>query len=113
MKEEAVQELRQWEPDARRHRGKGVWPPWLTMTILMESRAPCRNGKAVGIQDISSEVLKASSWRAEQKIKCVFERRYLGYDKESLDSSLEKFIAMMRKKVGIERLERQIHGIWY
>ena len=53
-----------------------------TMSVVMQSRASFSNGKAVGVDGISAEILKSIPWRALQKIKKAFERRYIGEHKE-------------------------------
>ena len=55
--------------------------PNLTMSVLMQSRASFSNGKAVGVDGISSEILKALPWRGLQKIKNAFVQRYRGKSK--------------------------------
>ena len=52
--------------------------PKFTLSVLTQSRAPFSNGKAVGTDGISPEILKSISWRALQKIRKAFEMRYLG-----------------------------------
>ena len=42
--------------------------PRLTMSLLMQSRASFSNGKAVGMDDVSLEIMKALPRRAVQKI---------------------------------------------
>ena len=64
-------ELRDWEREAGKQRSKGVWPPLLTMSVLMQSGASLSTGKAVGVDDISWEVLEALPWRVVQKINGV------------------------------------------
>ena len=46
------------------------------MSVLMQSRASSANGKAVGVDEISSEILKALPWRAVQKTKTALDLRY-------------------------------------
>ena len=48
----------------------------LTMSVVMQSRASCSDGKAVGVDGISAESLKTLAWRALQDIKKAFELRY-------------------------------------
>ena len=65
------------------------------MSVLMQSRASFSNGKAVGIDGISAEVLKSIPWRALQKIRKAFEMRYLGQNKEEIESWLRNNIVLI------------------
>ena len=69
-----------------------------TVSTSMQSRASCANGKVVGVDGISSEVLKALSWRAVQKNKTAFERRYLGFDRGNLETWIWDVIVPIPKK---------------
>ena len=53
------------------------------MSVLMQGRA-FSNGKAVGIDGISAEILKSIPWRVSQKIREAFEMGYLGQNIEKL-----------------------------
>ena len=64
MKEEAMKELRVWEGEPKMQRGTGVWSSRWTMLILMQSRASFSEGKAVGVDDVSSENIEALLWRS-------------------------------------------------
>ena len=74
MRMKARKELDKWEK-RRRHRGGAgeSREPRLTMSVIMQSRASFSNGKAVGVDGISAEVLKTIAWRALLKIKKAFE----------------------------------------
>ena len=69
--------------------------PKFIMSVLMQSRASFSNGKAVGIDGISAEVLKSIPWRALQKIRKAFEIRYLGQNKEDIESWLRNNIVLI------------------
>ena len=77
----------------------------------MQSRASFSNGKAVGVDGISAEILRSISWRALQKNKKVFERRYTGEDKEKIETWLRNIIVLFRKKMVYDRFEGQTRGI--
>ena len=51
--------------------------PKLTISVLIQSRVSFFNGKAVGIDGNSAEILKSVPWRALHKIRKAFEMRYL------------------------------------
>ena len=72
------------------------------MSLLMQSRASYSNGKAVGIDGISAEVLKSIPCRVLQKSSKAFEMRYLRQNKEEIESWLGTS----------SRLEGQTRGIW-
>ena len=72
--------------------------PRLTMSVSMQGRVSFSNEKAVGVDDISSEVLKALPWSAVQKTKGAFERRYLGDNKEKNPTSKSFFGFVFRAK---------------
>ena len=80
MRMKATEELDEWEERSRRQREGtvGSQEPRLTMSAIMQSRASFSNGKAVGVDDISAEILKVVPWRARQKIEKSFEMRYTG-----------------------------------
>ena len=63
MMRDTMKELRDWEREAGKQMGGGVWPPRLTMSLLMEGGASVSNGKTVGVADIFSDVLEALPWR--------------------------------------------------
>ena len=66
----ARKELDKWEKRRRHRGGPGESrEPRLTMSVIMRSRASFSNGKAVGVDGISAEVLKSIAWRALLKIK--------------------------------------------
>ena len=90
---------------------KAYGPLRLTRSILMQKRASLSSGKAVRVDDISSQVLEALLWRAVQKLKGASERRYLGYSKESIETWLKNVVVLLPKKVGIERMEGQTRGL--
>ena len=75
------------------------------MSVVMQSRALFSNGKAVGVDGISAEVLKTLPWRALQKIKNAFELRYKGQSQEDIESWLRNIIVLKPKKKVIDRLE--------
>ena len=65
MRKKAREELKDWDERARRceERNRGGQGPTLTMSLLMQSRASFSNGKAVGIDSITAEILKSIPWR--------------------------------------------------
>ena len=77
MRKKAMEELKDWDERARRceERNGGGQGPTLTMSVLMQSRASFSNGKAVGIDSITAEILKSIPWRALQKIRKAFVMR--------------------------------------
>ena len=83
----------------------------LTMSVIMQSRASFSNGKAVGVDGISAEILKCIPWRSLQKIKKTFEMRYKGRNKEDIETWLRNIIVLIPKKKVIDRLEGQTRGI--
>ena len=74
------------------------------MSIIMQSRASFSNGKEVGVDGISAEILKSTPWRALPIIKQEFERRYIGEDKEEVETWLRNIIVLIPEKKVIERL---------
>ena len=98
-----------WEERSRKRREGtgGSQGPRLTMSVIMQSRA----GKAVGVDGISAEILKSIPWRALQKMKKAFELRYIGQNKEDIDTWLRNIIVLIPKKKVIDRLEGQTRGI--
>ena len=46
--------------------------PRLTMSVVRQSRGSFSNGKAVGVDGISDEVLKTVPWRALEESKNAF-----------------------------------------
>ena len=66
MRKKAKEELDEWDDRGRKRKvKKGVsLGPKLTMSVLTHSRASFSEGKAVGIDGISAEILKAIPWRA-------------------------------------------------
>ena len=62
--------------------------PKLTMSFLMQRRASFTNGRAVGIDGISAEVLKSIPCRALQQIRKALDMRYLRQNKEEIESWL-------------------------
>ena len=107
MKKKARKELDEWEERC----WKGyVWEgqgPGLTMADLMQSGASFSNGKAVGIDGISAEILKSLPWRVLQKIRKAFEMRYLGQNKEEIEAWLRIIIVLIPKKRTMNRMEGQ------
>ena len=63
--------LEEWEERSTSQRGgtAGSQEPRLTMSVFMQSRASFLNGKAVGVDGISAEILKSIPWRAQPNIK--------------------------------------------
>ena len=61
MRMKARKELEEWEGRSRRQRGGagGSQEPRLTMSVIMQSRAWFSNGKTVGVDGISTEILKS------------------------------------------------------
>ena len=68
------------------------------MSVIMQSRASFSNGKAVGVDGISAEILKSIPWRALQKIKKAFEMRYTGENKEDIETWLRNIIVLIPKR---------------
>ena len=81
------------------------------MSVLMQSRASFANGKAVGVDEISSEILQALPWRAVQKTKTALETRYKGCNKEDIETFSRDVIVLRPKKNGIDRHEAHTRGI--
>ena len=71
MRMKARKELDEWEERSRSRREGtgGSQDPRLTLSVIMQSRASFSNGKAVGIDGTSVEILKSIPWRALQKFK--------------------------------------------
>ena len=76
------------------------------MSILMQSRVVFASGKAVRVDDLPSEVLKTLPWRVVQKIRAAFQRRYLEYERDSIDTWIRNVIVLVPNKKGIEESER-------
>ena len=113
MNAKAEKEFEEWEERSRRqrrYRGESQEPK-LTMSVIMQSRASFSNGKAVGLDGISAEILKSIPWRALQKIKKAPERRYIGEDEEEIETWLRNIVVLIPKKKVIDRLEGQTRGI--
>ena len=72
--------------------------PRLTMSFLMQRRASFLNGKAAGVDGLSSEILKTLTWRAVHKIKNAFELRYSGQSKMDMERRLKNIIVLTPKK---------------
>ena len=85
--------------------------PRLTMSVLMQSRASFSNGKPVGVDGISSEMLKTLPWRALQKIKNAFELMYKVQSKVDVETWLRNIIVLIPKKKVIDRPDGQTRGI--
>ena len=81
------------------------------MSVIMKSRASFSDGKAVGVDRISAEILKSIPWRALQKIEKAFEMRYTGENKEEIETWLRNIIVFIPKKKVIDKLEGQTRGI--
>ena len=113
MNAKARKELQEWEESSRRQRSETgeSQEPKLTMSVIMQSRASFSIGKAVGVDGISAEILKSIPWRALQKIKKAFERRYTGENKEEIETWLRNIIVLIPKKKVIDKLEGQTRGI--
>ena len=77
----------------------------------MQSRTSFSIGEAEGVDDITSEVLKAIPCRAVAKIRGSFGRGYLAHNKGNMDSCLKNVFVLIPKEVGRERLGGQTHGI--
>ena len=109
----ARKELEEWEENVKKQK-KGAGKqraPGLTMSVVMQSRASFSNGKSVGVDGISADILKTLPWRALQKIKNAFELRYKGQNKEDIETWLRNIIVLIPKKKVIEKLEGQTRGI--
>ena len=113
MRRKAKEELDEWDERGRRweERIGGRQGPRLTMSVLVQSRASFPNGKAVGIDGISAEILKSVPWRALQKIRKAFEMRYLARNKEEIETWLRNTIVLIPEKKTMNRLEGQTRGI--
>ena len=90
MREKAVGTLREWESESHRQKNKGRWTPKLTMSVLMHSRASFTDGKALGVDDISSEKLTALLYGSVQKIKTACEL-YNGCNKENIETAAHEW----------------------
>ena len=111
MTKKAEKELEEWDEKSKRNRiMKENEGPKLTMSVLMQSRASFSTGKAVGIDGISAEIIKTIPWRALQKIRRVFKLRYVGSNKEEIQSWLRNIIVLIPKKKMI-KLMGQTRGI--
>ena len=110
----AKNELEEWEERSRRQRGatEGSQEPKLTVSVNMQSRASFSNGKAVGVDGISAEILKSIPWRALQKIEKAFAMRYTGENKEDIETWSRNIIVLTPKKKVIDRLEGQTREIF-
>ena len=99
MNAKARKELQEWEESSRRQRSETgeSQEPKLTMSVIMQSRASFSIGKAVGVDGISAKILKSIPWRALQKIKKAFERRYTGENKEEIETWLRVPSKTIRK----------------
>ena len=113
MNAKAKKELEEWEERSRRQRrdSEGSQEPKLTMSVIMQSRASFSNGKAVGIDGISAEIVKSIPWTALQKIEKAFERRYTGENKEEIETWLRNIIVLIPKEKVIDKLEGQTRRI--
>ena len=60
---------------------------------------------------LSAEILKSIPWRALQKVKKAFQRRYTVEDEE-IETWLRNIIVLIPKKKVIDRLEGQTRGIF-
>ena len=102
MNAKAKKELEEWEERSRRQRRESgaSQKPKLTVSVIMQCRASFSNGKAVGVDGISAEILKSIPWRALQKIKKAFERRYIGEEKEEIETWLRNIIVLIPEKEG-------------
>ena len=67
------------------------------MSVLMQGRA-FSNGKAVGIDGISAEILESIPGRVSQKIREAFEMGYLGRNNEEIETWLRNIIGLNPKK---------------
>ena len=76
----------------------------LTISVLIQSRAFFSNGKAVGIDDNSAEILKSVPWRALQKIRKAFEMTYLGQNREEIETWMRNIIVLIPKKKDDEQI---------
>ena len=85
--------------------------PKLTISVLIQSRVSFFNGKAVGIDGNSAEILKSVPWRALHKISMAFEMSYLGQNKEEIETWLRNIIALIPRKKVIDKQEGQTRGI--
>ena len=81
------------------------------MSVVLQSRAPFSDGKALGVDGISAEILKTVPWRALQKIQNAFELRYRGQSKEDIETWLRNIVVFIPKEKMIEKLEGQTRGI--
>ena len=73
------------------------------MSVLRQIRVSFSDGKAVGVDGDSSEILKSITWSVLQKIRKTFEMKDLGVNKEI--ETLLKNIALIPKKKIINKLD--------
>ena len=113
MRMKARKELDEWDERSRkqRRRAGGSQEPRLPMSVIMQSRASFSNGKAVGMDGISAEILKSIPGRALRKRKKEFEMRYIGQNKEDIETWLRNIIVLIPKIKTIDRFEGQTRGI--
>ena len=111
MKKMARRELEEWEGRRKKSYNWACQEPRLTMSVLMQSRATFSNGKAVGIDGLSAEILNSIPWRALQKFRRTFELRYQGLNREEIETWLRNIIVLIPKKRIINKLEGQTRGI--
>ena len=109
----AKNEPEDWEERSRRQTEgtAGSQGPRRTMSAIMQSRPSFSNGRAVGVDGISAEILKSIPWSALQDIQKAFEMRYTGEIKKDIETWLRNIIVLIRKKQAIDRLEGQSRGI--
>ena len=81
------------------------------MSVIMQSRASFSDGKAVGVDGMSAEVLRSIPWRALQKIIKAFKMRFNGKNKEDIEMWLTNCIVLIPKKKVIDKLEEQTRGM--
>ena len=67
------------------------------MSVLMQGRA-FSNGKVVGIDGISAEILESIPWRVSKKIREAFEIGYFGQNIEKIETWLRNIIVLNPKK---------------
>ena len=113
MRMKTKKELYEWEERNTRHKDEvgEHQAPRLTMSVIMQSRALFSNGKAVGVDGISAEVLNPYLRKLCRKSKKTFGMRDKGQNKEDIETWLRNIIVLIPKKKVIERLERQARGI--
>ena len=109
----AKKELEEWKEKANEQKtGAGEQrAPRLTMSVVMRSRASFSNGKAVGVDGMSAEILKTLLWTALQKMRNAFEFRYKGPNKEDIETWLRNIIVLIPKQKVVGRFEGQTSGI--